>query len=178
LARNAGCVLADTLAPDKCWLLRDSGSLSVAVFSLSGLDACRADVPLVPWLAVNSRRSPRSPTSHTCAQTASPALPRASAPQHWPPACTSSSNLRTGPAAPRSPRPPPPAHPPRPNRLLFAQLCPRRVGRVIDHVDQTTLRSSLLQPGVKAPVHLHHLPKVFLAIAPSPMPPPFPLPAP
>src|SRR5215510_10788603 len=56
-ARNAGCVLADTPAPDKCWLLRDCGSLAVAVFSPSGPDACRADVPHVPWLAVNSRRS-------------------------------------------------------------------------------------------------------------------------
>ena len=66
----------------------------------------------------------------------------------------------------------------RPDRLLLAQLCPGRVRRVIDHVDQTALGSALLQPAVKAPVHLHHLSKVFLALAPTavPLPPPLPTP--
>src|SRR5437879_1907994 len=61
----------------------------------------------------------------------------------------------------------------RPDRLLLAQLRPRRVGSVIDQVDQATLRTALLQPVVKTAVH--HLPKVLLALAPSPVPPPLPL---
>src|SRR5947209_5786223 len=63
----------------------------------------------------------------------------------------------------------------RPDRLLLAQSRPRRVGSVIDQVDQATLRTALLQPVVKTAVHLHHLPKVLLALAPSPVPPPLPL---
>ena len=66
----------------------------------------------------------------------------------------------------------------RPDRLLLPQLRPRLVGGVIDHVDQAPLRSTLLQPGVKTSVHLHHLPKMFLAVAPPPMAPPPPLPTP
>src|SRR5207245_10727831 len=50
-----------------------------------------------------------------------------------------------------------------------------RVGSVIDQVAQATLRTALLQPLVKTAVHLHHLPKVLLALAPSPVPPPLPL---
>src|SRR5207245_599771 len=60
----------------------------------------------------------------------------------------------------------------RPDRLLLAQLRPRRVGSVIDQVHQATLRTALLQPVVKTAVHLHHLPQVLLALAPSPLPPP------
>src|SRR5437879_868047 len=54
---------------------------------------------------------------------------------------------------------------------MLAQLRPGRVGSVIDQVDQATLRTALLQPVVKTAVHLHHLPKVLLALAPSPVPP-------
>src|SRR5712692_2557618 len=56
-------------------------------------------------------------------------------------------------------------------RWMLAQLRPGRVGSVIDQVDQATLRTALLQPVVKTAVHLHHLPKVLLALAPSPVPP-------
>src|SRR2546425_11525161 len=56
-------------------------------------------------------------------------------------------------------------------RWMLAQLRPGRVGSVIDQVDQATLRTALLQPVVNTAVHLHHLPKVLLALAPSPVPP-------
>src|SRR3974377_2123279 len=64
----------------------------------------------------------------------------------------------------------------RPDRLLLSQLCPRLVAGVIDHVDQASLRPTILQPGVKAPVHLHHLSKMFLPAPPPPDGPPFPAP--
>src|SRR3974377_361424 len=66
----------------------------------------------------------------------------------------------------------------RPDRLLLSQWCPRLVAGVIDHVDQASLRPTILQPGVKAPVHLHHLSKMFLAVPPPPMAPPSPFPPP
>src|SRR3984893_18555362 len=66
----------------------------------------------------------------------------------------------------------------RPDGLLLAQLRPRRAGRVIHQVDQAALRPALLQPGVKAAVHLHHLSKMLLALAPATMLPPLPLLAP
>jgi hypothetical protein len=63
----------------------------------------------------------------------------------------------------------------RPNRFLFPQLRPRGVRRVIHHVDQATLWPALLQPGVKASIHLHQLAEMFLALATSPMPSSSPL---
>src|SRR3974390_131164 len=71
----------------------------------------------------------------------------------------------------------PPIGPP-PGRRLLSQLCPRLVAGVIDHVDQASLRPTILQPGVKAPVHLHHLSKISLALPPPPMAPPSPFPTP
>src|SRR3974377_2016402 len=66
----------------------------------------------------------------------------------------------------------------RPDRLLLSQLCPRLVAGVIDHVDQASLRPTILQPGVKAPGHLHPLSTLFLSLSPPPMAPPSPLPTP
>src|SRR4029077_10056235 len=66
----------------------------------------------------------------------------------------------------------------RPDRLLLTQLRPRRVGGVIHHVDQTALRAALLQPRVEAPVHLHQLPKVLLALTPPTVGSTLPLPTP
>ena len=56
-ARNAGCVPANTPAPDTRWLLRDCGSPSVLIFLPSGPGVYRAGVRHVPWLAGNSRLS-------------------------------------------------------------------------------------------------------------------------
>src|ERR1700733_644227 len=67
---------------------------------------------------------------------------------------------------------------PGPDRLLLSQLCPRRVRRIVHHVNQAALGSSLLQPGVKATVHLHHLSKVLLALASAAVTLPSPLPTP
>src|SRR5207302_4322935 len=61
------------------------------------------------------------------------------------------------------------------DRLLLAHVRPGCAGSVIDEIDQAALRAALLQPVVKTAVHLHHLPKVLLALAPSSVPPPLPL---
>src|SRR6266699_1160946 len=63
----------------------------------------------------------------------------------------------------------------RPDRLLLAQLRPRRAGGVIHQVDQAAPRSPLFQPGVETAIHLHHLSKMLFALAPPKVPPPFPL---
>src|ERR1700687_5670702 len=63
----------------------------------------------------------------------------------------------------------------RPDRLLLTQPRPRRAGGVGDQIDQAALRAALLQPSVKAAVHLHHLPKMLLTLPAEKMPPPFSL---
>src|ERR1700681_4657461 len=63
----------------------------------------------------------------------------------------------------------------RPDRLLLTQPLPRRARGVVDQIDQAGLRAALLQPSVKAAVHLHHLPKMLLTLPAEKMPPPFSL---
>jgi len=62
--------------------------------------------------------------------------------------------------------------------VLLAQLRPGLVGGVVHHVDQAALRPALLQPRVKAAVHLHQLSEMFLALAPPAVLSPLPFAAP
>src|ERR1019366_395534 len=48
----------------------------------------------------------------------------------------------------------------RPNRLFLAQPQLHLTGRIVGHVHHASARTTLLQPVVKAPVHLPQLPKV------------------
>src|SRR5208283_2900631 len=74
---------------------------------------------------------------------------------------------------------PGPQHPHRrPDRLLLPQPTQRRPRRIVHHVHQAAPRAPPFQPGVKASVQLHQLPKVRLPLPPLPMRPPPPVPAP
>src|SRR6202166_5432958 len=55
---------------------------------------------------------------------------------------------------------------------------PVLAGGVVEQIDQTPCRPAPFQPTMKAPIQLHHLAEMFLALAPLPMRPPLALPAP
>ena len=131
-----------------------------------------------PSPAGTARRSPRYLTSRTSVKLRDRLPLAASVRRAWPAALYRFFESTYSAAAPVALDP----HAQRigdcPDRLLLTQLCPRRVGGVIDHVDQRPLRAALLQPRVKAPVHLHQLPKVLLALAPPTVGSTLPLPTP